>query len=349
VAFSERENEAGRLLLRLAGETLIRVDCEGRTRPSLATRWSRDAGGTIWTFQLDSSLTSEALTAQWDLRRNGGLWPWKRILEVRALPGQIQVRLDSAFDAVPEAFAIPQLSVAPSRVAGPGALRVMVHSPALDERDLLDRPHGVHGVDVLITRDRAALSYGGSKPGFSLVPLPWDRTYVVVAPVVYPELGPDVDLVKQSIAREVLRSDSRVAAGPFWWETSGCGTKPPLPMGRRKEVVYLQGDQTAREIAERLVALQQAPGRATSLAPDAYVSSLAAGEAAMYVVALPRSDPGSCREQPAWPTGSSVVALVDSRAEAIVRDGVPPLTVEGDGTIRFEQVRQLIPSESPRQ
>ena len=36
VAFSEQENESGRMVLRLTGEMLVRVDRQGRIRPSLA-------------------------------------------------------------------------------------------------------------------------------------------------------------------------------------------------------------------------------------------------------------------------------------------------------------------------
>ena len=345
VAFSERENEAGRLLLRLSGETLIRVDCEGQTRPSLATRWVRDAAGTTWTFELDSTVTSESMAAQWDLRRNGGLWPWTRILGVQAPnPRQLKVRLDSAFSAVPLAFALPQLSATPSQGADSATISVQVY-PVEDQRELLDgSPAGARRVDLLITRDKAAISYGGSKPGFSLVPLAWDRTYVLVAPMVRPQLGPDVDALKLSLVREVIRAETRVADGPFWWESFGCsGTNPLLPMGGRPEVVYLQGDETARQIAERVVALQRTRLRATGLPPGAFIGSLAGGEAAMYVLSLARTAPGGCGDKPAWPSQSFITPLVDGRAHAIVRAGVPGFTIEGDGTIRFKHLLRLIP------
>jgi hypothetical protein len=350
VAFPEPENESGRMLLRLSGETLIRVDCEGRTRPSLATRWTRDASGTTWTFELDSALTSESLVAQWDLRKNGGFWPWARMLEVRAPdPRRLEVRLDTAFASIPQAFAIPQLAVVPSLVADSVMMRVLVHPPATDPRDLLDRsPGGGRGTDLLITRDRAALSYAGSKSGFSLVPLAWDRTYVVVGPELSPRLGADLDALKRSLVREVIGAETRVAEGPFWWESSGCGgTTPQLPLVRRPEIVYRQGDQTGREIAERLVALQRSPLRAVGLPSDTFLASLAGGEAVMYVFSLSRSAPGSCREKPTWPPGSSVVPLVDSRAHAIVRAGVPGFTIEGDGTIRFDHIVRMIPPAGP--
>jgi hypothetical protein len=67
----------------------------------------------------------------------------------------------------------------------------------------------------------------------------------------------------------------------------------------------------------------------------------------MYVFSLPRTAPGSCGEKPAWPSPSSIIPLVDTRAHAIVRAGVPGLTIEGDGTIRFDHLLQLIPPPRP--
>ena len=350
VAFNEREFETGRMVSRLSGETLIRVDCEGRTRPSLALRWSRDISGTTWTFALDSSVTAPSVVAQWDLRRNGGLWPWSRILEVRApAPQTLEVRLDTAFSEVPQSLAIPELSVALARVTGSGQIRIQANPPSLDPRDLLDRSATTGGrVDLVITADRRATGYARSKPGFSVVPLGWDRTYVVVAPAALPELGSDRNRFQQSLVREVVREDSRVADGPAWWETTGCGgTTPQVPVGHRREVIYLEGDETARAIAERLVALQRTPVLARPLSRDDLYSSLAAGDAAAYVLSLPRTDPGSCGRKPPWPSGSSVLPLIDSRAHAIVRAGVPGFTIEGDGTVRFDRVMHLIPPPVP--
>ena len=348
IAFNEREVETGRMVSRLSGKTLVRVDCQGRTRPSLAHRWTRDNSGTTWTFDLDSSVAASSVVAQWDLRRNGGLWPWNRILEVSApAPGTLEVRLDTVFAEVPQALAIPELSIVAPPAPTAAIVRFQVNPSTLDQRDLLDRSTAGR-VDLLITTDPGTIGYAGSKPGFTAVPLAWDRTYVVVAPTVRPELGPDLNLFKRSLVREVVRAESRVADGPAWWETSGCsGTTPLLPMGRRAAVVYLEGDQTAREIAERLVALQRTPVQTMALPRDRFVSSLAAGEASMYVLSLPRTDPGSCGRKPAWPSASSVLPLVDSRAHALVRAGVPGFTIEEDGTIRFDPVLRLIPRPSP--
>jgi hypothetical protein len=351
IAFSERENDAGRQFRRFTGETLIRVDCEDRIHPGLARRWTRDASGTVWSFELETSISAQSLVEQWDLGRNGGIWAWVRILEVRAAgPDRVEVRLDTIFAQIPTTFAIPGLSVSPSAPTDSGPVgRITIHPWAVDQRDLIDpagRAEG--GMDLVITRDPVVVEYARIKPDFSVIALPWDRAYLAVIPVVGPDLESAGAGFRESLARDVVRARSRAAQGPFWWEGAPCrGTMPIQPMGRQPQVVYLQGDQTAREVAERLVATQRTRLRATGLALDAFTASLAGGEAAMYVLSLPRTFPGNCSTIPAWPSASSLTPLIDVGAHALVRSGVPALTIEGDGTIRFDHLLPIISSLGP--
>jgi hypothetical protein len=118
-------------------------------------------------------------------------------------------------------------------------------------------------------------------------------------------------------------------------------------MGRQPLVAYLQGDESAREIAERMVALASIPLTVAPLAPETFTASLAGGEAALYIFTLPRTFPGSCGRIPAWPSGSAVVPLVDVRAHAVVRSGVPPFTTNDDGTFQFDLPVTLVPLPGP--
>ena len=351
IGFSEGENEGGRLLLRLTGQTLIRVDCEGRVHPALARSWTRDAAGTTWTFTLDSTIRAASLLSQWDLRRNGGLWPWPPILEARApAPDQLTVRLDSSFRDVPAAFAQPGLSVTPSVLPGARLARIQIFPPGVDQRDLLDLRTALNprGLDLLLTRDPAVINYARSKPDFSVIPLPWDRTYVSVAPVTPPDLeshGPDF---RASLAREVVRGDARVSVGPHWWDGNPCrGTVPLRPMGRRQLVLYVEGDEAGRALAERLVALERTPLRAAALSPAEFAASLSGGEAVLYVLALPRVGPGNCAGVPAWPSASTLLPLVDVRPYLLLRAGVPAITLEADGSFRFDHPLIVVPSPGP--
>jgi hypothetical protein len=57
---------------------------------------------------------------------------------------------------------------------------------------------------------------------------------------------------------------------------------------------------------------------------------------AAFVGAFPRFEPLlDCEGVPPVPVGSTVAALVDARATAVLRAGVPPFLIQGDGTIRF--------------
>jgi hypothetical protein len=393
-------NPSERILFRQLFETLVRLDCSGRIRPALARRWSRDAGGTMWTFELDSAAAGSRLTADrvrsfWDQRRNGGIWPWPRILAVDSIgPLTLRVRLDTAYADLPAAFALPELAVtgmpATSRSFPSGAFReffsarpntgpliglmqlVPSHSMSsvpilrfqmmrngIDVRDVFDLPSVglLRPADLATTRDPLAVSYARANPDFRTIPLPWDRTYVLIAPVSLssedassPTMSSEF---RDSLADEVVRAESRGAAPPFWWDNQlRCpGTRPLRPMSRISQVVYPRDDQTARELAERLVALSgsaDAPRwtkallspsdgtlRTAGLRSSDLESSLAGGEARAYVLPLSRILPVSCTSAPQWPSGSTVIPLVDSRATVIARRGVPPFLIDGDGAIRF--------------
>jgi hypothetical protein len=242
------------------------------------------------------------------------------------------------------------LSVTPAVLVKAPVARIQVYPPGVDQRDLLDLAAAGHPprVDLLITRDPAVISYAGGKAGFSVLPLVWDRTYVAVSSSAPADPARRAGDFQAALAREVVRADARGARGPFWWETEPCGgTRPRLPMGRLPQVVYLEGDVTGRALAERMVALERPALRAAGLDAERFAASLAGGEAAMYVLALSRSAPGNCAGAPSWPSAATVLPLVDTRPHAVVRTGVPPITIEYDGTVRFDQPLPLIPDAGP--
>ena len=107
-------------------------------------------------------------------------------------------------------------------------------------------------------------------------------------------------------------------------------------------VVYLEGDETGRELAERLVAIQKGAFRAAGLPGGEFTASLAGGEAALYVLSLPRVFPGNCSATPAWPAASTRGPLVDVRAHALVRPGVTSFSIEADGTIHFDRLMPMV-------
>lgn len=351
IGYSELENDGRRVLL-ASNRTLIRQDCRGRVGPDLALRWTRDASGATWAFDLDTDTPAQAVVEQWEARRNGGIWPWAHILAVRAPgPARLVVSLDSAFADVPRAFGFPELAISPVRPTESSrpVIRIQVHSPELDERDILDQSPGgpLHSPDLLITRNPDLLSYVGSRPGLRLVPLPWDRVYVVVAPVQRPDLGArDTAEFRASLARDVVRADARPTDTTLWIRRAPCpGTKPLRPMGRLPQVTYLRSDPSARELAERMVAIQQSPLRVVGLTAEAFTASLAGGEAALYIVPLALARLDDCGAAPVWPSDSWTFPLVDTRAHAVLRPGVPPFSIDADGTLRFGLPAGAVPGE----
>ena len=196
-----------------------------------------------------------------------------------------------------------------------------------DARDLLDA-----GIDLLVTRDRALRDYSATLQNHAVVPLPWDRTYVLVT--AEGGGGTRYDGLEQAV-----RAEARRAEGDSWWlDVRGCGiardSAPPAATGQRR-VLYSRADPTARELAGRLAALTHtvAAGRAA----DDFRDALAGGKDWGYVIALPRVTADVCRSAkdllPTWP--ATFTALVDTRPTAVVRRGVARWTVDQDGTVHL--------------
>jgi hypothetical protein len=207
--------------------------------------------------------------------------------------------------------------------------------PLGDPRDALDR-----GADLIVTRDPALLEYAVGRPEFTVHPLPWSRTYVLVQPTPAAALtavttGPEL----QSLARDAVHADARAAEPPFWWIERSCPgiqTSATTATTTTNRIVYLRGDEVARGLADRLVALAE-PGaglRAAGLDQAQLSAALREGSERAYVVSLPKHPLQPCRELAELPAGARVRPLIDSRATAVVRKGAPPLSVDWDGTIR---------------
>ncbi len=226
-----------------------------------------------------------------------------------------------------------------------------------DPRDLLDK-----GVDLLLTRDPATLEYATTLPQFQSVPLPWLRTQVLLTPGRAREARLLSEEARRALADDAVRGEALGAAGPFWWqELTNCNvpapqlpTQPVRPSGR---VVYDASDGAARDLAERLVGIASASGpggaailealipdrprrsfqRATGLTGEPLALARRRGTDAAYVVALDRHPLEPCRdvlvvmEGARWLDPDTIIPLVDTRLQAIVRRGRSGVTRESDG------------------
>jgi hypothetical protein len=234
-----------------------------------------------------------------------------------------------------------------------------------DPRNALDA-----SVDVIVTADAAALSYAGARSDYRTTPLPWKRTYVLATHSTRAAgvgSGEQRNVVEQpdsddlaGLVRDVVPGAARRAMSPFWWEQ--CVLPAPAP-GRSAtdgRILYEQGDDTARRLAERVTALAwpraDAPAwlRAVLGPYEAPPVSRAASRAELIdavrtraglavVTSLPRSPLDGCVTITAdayieallsFP-GRHITPLIDTREHLIHRSGIGRVRVDAYGTIRF--------------
>lgn len=330
-------------------EPLVRMNCDGRVLPALAASWERHDGGRRWTFRLrdDAQFWDGAPVTAQDVvfGKSASGFTWSATDR-----GVVTVQLARESDRVPAQLADPALAVSKPAPDGGWPIgtgrywatratttdrEIVAHGPAgdslvfrvgTDGRDLLDA-----GVDLLITRDRALRDYAAAQPRFVTLALPWDRAYLFVTP----EPGGS----RFDGLEEAVRGFARRAEPPFWWlNLRACqlstGESPPAPAANTpRRIVYPRTDPAARELAGRIAALTR--GVATPRAPADFTAALAAGRDWGYIVALPRVVADPCRSGgdllPTW--DATLTALVDTRAEAIIRTGVIRWSIDRAGVV----------------
>jgi len=210
-------------------------------------------------------------------------------------------------------------------------------APDGDPRDLLDQ-----GVDLLLTRDAAALGYAATMAQLQSLPLPWQHTHVLMTPGRARSSPALSEEQRQALAADAVRGEARGAHAPFWWETVPDCELSPAPRGNRPpptpRIVYDAGDRAARDLAERLVGLGRFQ-RAAGLRGAALALARRQGADAGYVVALETQPIDPCRdlqvlsEGSRWLDPGTIVPLIETRLRAIVRRGRSGVTTEWDGGI----------------
>jgi hypothetical protein len=334
-------NDTELLLYRMTLDTPLRLDCQGQALPGLASSWERDSTGRVWTLTLkdearryypNSPMTAHDVVAAWNERKavEGSL----ALQSAVALDDRrIAVTLSRPQDSVPKILADPAFAMAIDPAQRPRGVKFEILT-GMDPRDALDR-----GGDLVVTRDPALVEYVAARPEFAAFALPWSRTYVLLQPASAEPLDMESgDADRRSLARDAVSADARAAEPPFWGnELAACATGMASgPTSTSSRVVYIRGDEVARGLAERIVALAGSGNglRAAALEPTDFATMLGTGSDRAYVIALPRHTLAPCRESAVWPAGARIQPLIDTRAYAIVRRGAPPLTVEWDGTVR---------------
>jgi hypothetical protein len=160
--------------------------------------------------------------------------------------------------------------LAPARRARAPVIRFVAASTE-DARDLLESP-----IDLMVTEDPTVIEYASGDPRFVAAPLEWERTYTLlstarVRAVSSGELPPALPSDFLGVlSRDAVRAAARGSRPPRWWESDracrvfdraldarGAVTRADRPAGSRR-VVYDADDPTARDLAERIVALAAA-------------------------------------------------------------------------------------------
>jgi len=356
-------NDSERLLFRHLFDNLIRLDCEAAIRPGLVESWTRDSSRRGWVLTLRQGATfpiGMPMSAAAAARALRELPPTDTVgREAFRIDSAVDVderRLrvvfrDSGADTPPRALADPALVLvdALASVGGnrEGSLTIPPRGklPVLefwfpqqrDVRDALDRE-----VDLVVTRDPALVDYVSNRVELVTFPLPWSRTYVLAYTEGFPgQLITDLnqEAFRSSLAEDAVRASARAAEPPYWWsDLEACGAPAARqPVSAAPHITYRRDDEVARGLAERVVALAPASTglRAVGLEAAQFDQAVRNGTERAYVIGLPRQSLAPCRDASMLPPGTRPLPLIETRAYAIVRKGVPPLSVEWDGTPRL--------------
>jgi hypothetical protein len=328
-------------------EPLIRLNCTGTARPAAAQSWTPDSAHRTWTFVLAPStvpVSATSVAAEWAARPQAATTLRQAgVASVIPLDDErLAVSLSSPSDSVPPVFADRTLSLATDSLPKAGTAFVFRHPETADLRDALDA-----GADILRTVDPDLAEYARHRGEFVVHPLPWSRTYLLIIPAGRAEFGRliqggDSAGFRGELARDAVHADARGTERPFWWDGLGqCPGSDSLPPPRPRVLVdsnavaFATGDAIARSLAERVVALSDNPRLSIGSIPQRLLGeALTAATARAYVVAVPRVPLLPCREIVTWPPDPVVVPLIDVRESAIVRRGLPALTVDFDGRLR---------------
>jgi hypothetical protein len=375
-------NDSERLLFRQLYETLVRADCLGRLKPGLAAAWRRHADGRSWivTLREHARFADGTPVTASDVRTG-----WMRDVQGDTLRSDVQrlvhsiaalddrtlaIELRRSDTDAPTALAHPDLAIAKpiadsawplgtrsshvvlasqSRATPPSELVVNrdgLHAvrfllASSDHRDFLDA-----GVDLLLTREPAALDYARISPQYQMVPLAWQRTHVLLTPDgSHPSLLP-TDQHRQELAADAIRGEARGARAPFWWQTFECHFSPsssPSSTSPVPRLVYDATDGVARELAGRLVGVGTYE-RAAALSGGALAQTVRLGSDAAYLVAVDTQPLDPCRDlqtlmiSAPWITAEAIAPLVETRLQAIVRRGRSGISAEWDGAVLIDAV-----------
>jgi hypothetical protein len=230
-------------------------------------------------------------------------------------------------------------------------------------------------VDVMLTSDPAVIDYAATRPPLTTIPLPWGKTYLLLSTSRIRMLrsGGKVGTLstphRERLARDAVRAEARGCLPYQWFDNlRDCprlaGVIPHLPRFRlyysdatdTRRVLYNINDPTARDLAERVVALavadtttseqaaslasavpflrdRNSPLIADGVTENQLRSSLRYGEDFAYIISISARPADPCAEalrlteSARWLVTSeielshAIIPLVDTRKRIIVKRG----------------------------
>lgn len=185
---------------------------------------------------------------------------------------------------------------------------------AAQARDALDAD-----TVLVATEDLELIEYARSRDDLTVVALPWDRLHLRVGAGSGDSLGA-VD--PAAVGTEARRAEP----------LPECDVLSPPPQtretARSSRAVYLRGDHTGRELAERLVGLGHAR-EVIGLDSAAFDAALSAGADEAYIVSVRLTDDvcgvlSAVRERAPWAHRAWITSLLETRAYGITRRGSAP-------------------------
>lgn len=180
------------------------------------------------------------------------------------------------------------------------------------------------GDSLLVSRDPAVIDLASSSEHFTVTPLRWDLTYVLVARAptdVLPAERSGIDQVRRDLASNAVQTSARPAALMYWWANQVPCDSSIAPAGViRPAVGYPDDDATAGQIAARLVAISSSGADrvvAVPLAARELSFALADGRLAGIVIPIGTA-PGSALPS-SLACSATLTPLIDVRAHLIHR------------------------------
>jgi len=294
-------------------QPLCSVDCLGEVHPLIADSWRREEGGRLWIFRLRKGIRfwdGSHLTAG-DVIRSWRSITWQTAREIAGIDsvtaeGQYSLRVyfDHSIEDFPRILATEHFLVTGGSrrngfPSGTGRFRPVeggedifrkgtiirsldggrsvIRFVYLSGEEALNRLSG--SIDIAVTPDPDLIDYAGALEEFLTIPLPWERTYLLLSATRADRLRSGKEAgslsgeIRDDLADNAVRVEARGCGRGGWhYDLDECRRLSGIaeyqhrysagfnPDSDEKRVLFRKGDHTAAELAGRIAALASSAG-----------------------------------------------------------------------------------------